>query len=132
MMGKQQILSIFGVMLFALMLHHPVAAQATAGDVKKEFDQAFYAMLSDPADVDKTIRYTELAVKLGDYEAAIPPLERLLMLNPDLPEVKLEVGVLYYLLNSHEAAKGYLVDVAGDASATADQVERAKNYLSRM
>lgn len=115
----------------------PVPAQAAANhaertETQEAFQQAFSAMLADPSNTEKTIAYAELAVKLGDYEAAIPPLERLLMLNPKLPKVRLEVGVLYYLLNSHEVAKGYLMDVKNDPNAKPEQIKRAQDYLARL
>ncbi|MBY0355368.1 MAG: hypothetical protein K2Q12_06510 [Rickettsiales bacterium] len=106
--------------------------EATRSHVQDDFQKAFWDMLSDPADTEKTVRYAELAVKLGDYEAAIPPLERLLMLNPKLPKVRLEVGVLYYLLNSKEVARGYLNDVKNDPHAAPELVKRAQDYLARL
>ena len=45
--------------------------------------------------------------KLGDYEAAIGALERMLFYNPNLPRVKLELGVLYFRLHSYEMARSY-------------------------
>src|SRR3546814_7065864 len=35
------------------------------------FDQAFKSMLANPADLDVTFRYAELAIQIGDFEAAI-------------------------------------------------------------
>lgn len=105
---------------------------AVRSEIQDDFQKAFWAMLADPANTEKTIRYAELAVKIGDYEAAIPPLERLLMLNPKLPKVRLEIGVLYYLLNSKEVARGYLNDVKNDPQAAPDLVKRAEDYLARL
>jgi Flp pilus assembly protein TadD len=41
---------------------------------------------------------------VGDIEGAISALERLLLIDANQPEVKLELGVLYYRLGSKEAA----------------------------
>lgn len=101
-------------------------------ELKQEFNSAFNAMISNPSDVGLTTRYAELAVKLGDYESAIPPLERLLMINPDLVDVRLEVGVLYFLLNSHAMAKEYLNEVKDSGKASPEQLKRADEYLARM
>jgi tetratricopeptide (TPR) repeat protein len=127
----------FMVVVLLLALPAPSLANTAAGntsrtEVQNAFQKAFWAMLADPSDTEKTIRYAELAVKLGDYEAAIPPLERLLMLNPGLPKVRLEVGVLYYLLNSREVARGYLNDVKNDPQAAPELVKRAEDYLARL
>ena len=39
-----------------------------------------------------------LASQTGDLEGAISALERMLLINPNLPRVRLELGVLYYRL----------------------------------
>ena len=50
----------------------------------KNFIQAFRHSYDNPGDVKAALRYAEEAVKIGNYEAAIPPLERILMFNPSL------------------------------------------------
>lgn len=128
--------AIFTLGLIAfLALFSGANSHAYANDqvnLKQQFDAAFEAMLNNPADVKLTTRYAEVAVAMGDYESAIPPLERLLMQNPDQLDVKLEVGVLYFLLNSHGMAKEYLGGVKSSGKATPDQLKRADEYLARM
>ncbi|MFO1242418.1 MAG: hypothetical protein U1E36_04360 [Rickettsiales bacterium] len=110
-----------------------LAATERAPDVvRQEFDQSFQAMLADPTNIDKTLKYANLAYELKDYESAIPPLERLLMYNPKLTHVRLQVGVLYYLLNSHDMARTYLSQVSKDNTATAEQKQKADRYLSQL
>jgi Flp pilus assembly protein TadD len=67
-------------------------ANAYATDTRA-FMQAFRHSYQNPADVNAALAYAQEAVKIGNYEAAIPPLERILMFNPKLSEVRLEVGV---------------------------------------
>lgn len=74
---------------------------------QQAFSNAFQAMFSDPSNVELAIEYSYLAEEIGDYEAAIPPLERLLMFNPDLPDILLRLGILYEKLHSSEIAKSY-------------------------
>lgn len=109
---------------------HAYAADKAA--LERQFNDAFTAMLNDPSDVALTMRYAELAVDLGDYESAIPPLERLLMANPNLLDVRLEVGVMYFMLNSHAMAKEYLLGVKNNNKATSEQIKRAEEFLARM
>jgi len=85
---------------------HPAAAQNIQNS--PEYDQAFQAMLSDPGSLDKTFAYAEAAIKAGDLEGAVSALERMLFINPNLPRVRLELGVLYFRLGSYEAARSYL------------------------
>ncbi len=121
-------------LIFGLLMGFASAAvaQASPAQSSAKLDAAFQAMLKEPRSVDLAMRYAETATELGDYEAAIPPLERLLMFNPDLPQVKLEVGVLYFLLNSHIMATKYMKEVKADAHATPEMVRRAEGYLAKM
>ncbi len=100
--------------------------------LKAEFDQTFNKMLDNPADVDLTMHYANLAIQLENYEAAIPPLERILLFNPDLPRVKQQLGVMYFKLNSFEMAKSYLSDAKKGKDVPEDVVAMADEYLGKI
>lgn len=99
---------------------------------KQQLDAMYHELLGNPTDLDLTMRYAELAVELGDYEAAIPPMERLLMNNPNVPKIKLELGILYYLLGSYDMSKTYLVQAKESAASKPEIKQQADSYLSRM
>ncbi len=109
-----------------------MAGVADKTGVKKEFDATFLKMLDDPANIDLTMHYANLAVQLEDYESAIPPLERILMFNPDLPRVKQELGVLYYRLNSFDMAKSYLEDAKKGKNVPKDVIDKANSFLTKI
>ena len=71
-------------------------------------DLLFKRLLLKPDDLDAGFQYAQLETELGDYEAAIGALERILYYNPNLPRVKLQLGVLYFHLRSYEMARNYL------------------------
>jgi tetratricopeptide (TPR) repeat protein len=124
---------IFVVLL--IIAFHP--ANSIAGDLKKaatqkEFNAAFNKMLDDPANIDLTIKYANIAIALEDYEAAIPPLERLLLFNPDLHKIKQELGVLYYRLGSLDMAKSYLQSAKEGNNVPKDVIELADQYLNKI
>ena len=124
---------LLAFIVFAMMsLPLSLAQSQEAGNVKKEFEQTFQAMLSDPSDIDTTMRYAKLAVKLGDYEAAIPALERILLFNPSLAKVKQELGLLYYRLNSFEVAKSYLQDAKDTKGVTQEVLDTSNEYLKKI
>jgi tetratricopeptide (TPR) repeat protein len=126
-------LAVLGSVVMILGTAEVAKAQARErAAVQQEFQAAFDVMLKNPADAQATTRYAELAVELGDYESAIPPLERLLMLNPKLTDVRLEIGVLYFLLHSGAMAREYLEAVDNDPEATPEQKRRATEYLARI
>ncbi len=87
----------------------PAPAAAQEIQASEEYDKAFQAMLADPGNLDKTFAYAEQAIKAGDLEGAVAALERMLFVNPNLPRIRLELGVLYFRLGSYEAARSYLM-----------------------
>ena len=112
-----------------------MVAEVRADDnalIKQEFNTTFEQVLADPSDLDATLKYADLAVALKDYEAAIPALERVLFFNPDLVEIKLELGVMYYNLKSYDVARSYFNDAKSSPLATEDVISEADGYLTRM
>ena len=102
---------------------HPSAQQRLA------YDAAFKATLDKPSDPDTLAHFAELAVQVGDIEGAISALERLLLIEGDHPEVKLELGVLYFRLGSNDAAAAYLEAARSAPDATKETRERAEAFL---
>ena len=117
----------------ALILAAPQAAIAQAplsGEAAQErYDASFQAMLADPSNLDKTFAYAELSVEIGNFEGAISALERMLLLNPNLPRVRLELGVLYYRIGSFDVAREYFAEIQASADAPAPVKTRVAEYL---
>lgn len=44
-------------------------------EIKRLYDEAFAAMLTDPRDLDKSSSFAGLAVRVGDLEGAVVALE---------------------------------------------------------
>ena len=110
----------------------PAAAQQPSSpseQTRAAYDAAFQEALKNPTDPATLIRYADLAVQVGDIEAAISALERLLLIEGDQPKVKLELGVLYFRLGSYEAARTYLESARGSGAASPETKERAAQYL---
>jgi hypothetical protein len=108
----------------AQILSAPERAQLEA-----QKQQLFQQMLRNPADLDTTFAYADVAAKLGDNEAALAALDRMLLFNPNLPRVQLEVGVLYFRMGAFELARTYF-DKALAASPPPEVRERVEFYLS--
>lgn len=89
---------------------------ASQNEIIRQRTQLFQRMLAQPDDLDAAFAYAALSVRLGDLEAAVATLERMLIFAPGLPRLQLELGLLYYRLNAFETARTYLQDaVAGGA-----------------
>lgn len=110
----------------------PACAQAPAGALEMQYDAAFREMLKTPADLDVLFRFATVAVQTGDLEGAISALERMLLVNPNLPRVRLELGVLYYRLESWEIARAYLESALQSQSLPPDVEGRARQFISEI
>jgi Tetratricopeptide repeat len=84
-------------------------------------------MFRDPANLDVTFAYADLSARLGDYEAAVSALDRMLLFNPNLPRVQLELGALYYRMGSYELARDYF-DKAAAANPPPEVLARIEQY----
>lgn len=98
-----------------------------------EYKALFKRMFDDPTNVELTFRFAALATRLGDYEAAIGALERILYFNPRLPRVKLQLGTLYYKLGAYKMARSYFdaARAAGAPPAVRAEAERFVAALER-
>jgi hypothetical protein len=101
-----------------------------AGDA--ELDRLFERMLREPANLDLMFQYAQKAVEVGNYDAAIGTLSRMLLFNPDLPRVRLELGALYFQMGSYEAARTYLNQAVAAPDMPPEVRERANAYLEEI
>ncbi|MBM3549690.1 MAG: hypothetical protein FJX54_22350 [Alphaproteobacteria bacterium] len=97
-----------------------VAQAAPAQALPTDYDSAFRAMLADPANLDLTFRFAELAIAADDLKGAVSAFERLLIFNPRLTRIRYELALLYMRLGSYQIARGYLEDVAKAEEVPAD------------
>ena len=134
-LGKLSRLSLCLIALLALFAPIRAAAQAAAGEdaasLQAEKDALFQQMLRAPANLDVTFKYADVAARLGDYEAAVAALERMLLFNPDLPRVQLELGVLYFRMGSYGLARDYF-DRAAAANPPPDVRARLDQYMAEV
>lgn len=114
-----------------LTIGSATAAENThqAKPLAMEFHKAFGATMADPGNPDKAIYYSHTAEMMGDYESAIPPLERLLMFNPNLPNIHLKLGTLYHKLGSNDIAKAHFEAAIKSKNVSARVQSKAKQYL---
>ena len=113
----------------------PVYAQelspADRAQLQAKKEQLFQQSLRDPGNLDITFAYADAAAKLGDNEAAVSALERMLLFNPNLPRVQLELGALYFRMGSYDSARTYF-ERAAAANPPADVQERIHTYLAEI
>lgn len=108
----------------------PAAAPTEA--TRAAYDAAFQETLRKPSDPATLVAFAEIAIKAGDLEGAISALDRLLLIDGDQPEVKLELGVLYFRLGSFEAARTYLEEARTSGRASTATKARAAEFLKEV
>lgn len=131
--GVARIRRWLGTVLVALAVQGPLAAsggaQYNAAALKQEYEALFQRVLRDPANLDLSFRFAEVATRLGDYEAAVGALERMAFYNPNLPRVKLELGVLYFRLGSYQMARSYFTSATEGSDVPADVRGRVDSFV---
>ena len=111
----------------------PAATPAAASsDLSRQYDAAFQEMLIQPANLDVLFKFASLASQTGDLEGAVSALERMLLINPDLPRVRLELGVLYFRLGSYEVARTYLQGALKSPNLPAEVRNRAEQFMAQV
>ncbi|HEX2115395.1 MAG TPA: tetratricopeptide repeat protein [Alphaproteobacteria bacterium] len=108
----------------------PAGTEVPADD--PELDRLFERMLREPANLDVMFQYAQRAVEIGNYDAAVGTLSRMLLFNPDLPRVRLELGALYFQMGSYEAARTYLTQALEAKDMPPEIRERANILLAEI
>jgi tetratricopeptide (TPR) repeat protein len=81
-------------------------------------------MIARPNDLDLAFEYANLSSQAGDYEGAIPTLERMLIYAPNTPRLQLELGVLYYRIGAYDVARNYFEQAHSSRWSSADAISR--------
>ena len=122
--------AVFFFSLFATQSGWAQSASAAAAAARDpEYQALFQRMYANPRDVEATFRFAEVATRLGDYEAAIGALERILLFNPNLARVKVQLGRLYLRIGGTQVAHGYFQQALETPGAAPDVVATAQQLL---
>jgi hypothetical protein len=116
----------------ALAQTPPVQPVSAAAVVQNDYEALFKQMFANPSNLEISFKFAEQAAARGDYEAAIGALERMLFFNPNLPRVKLELGVMYFKLGSWDLARGYFQDAIKGPGVPDDIRAQVNAYLAEI
>lgn len=132
-MGLRFSLAFFRYFLIAGLIGSLFAPLAFADidrpALEQKKDQLFQQMLANPANLDVAFAYADVSAQLGDNEAAVSALEQMLLFNPNLPRVDLELGALYFRMGSFEVAQSYFQKAAA-AHPPPDVQQRIDEYMT--
>ncbi len=112
----------------------PAAASVQGRDpaLAAEYEALFRQILINPANLDANFRFAEIATQIGDFEAAIGALERILFYNPNLPRVRLELGILYFRLGSYAMARQYFESAVAGSDVPEAVTFRVRAFLAEI
>jgi hypothetical protein len=74
-------------------------------------DVGFEEILANPDDIDLNFAYAETQIRKGDVRGAGATLERILLVEPDLPRVRLLYAIVQFRLENLEEAERELKNV---------------------
>ncbi|CAH0355563.1 hypothetical protein SPH9361_03625 [Sphingobium sp. CECT 9361] len=101
---------------------------SSSGLYAQEIDSTAAAKINAD-DAEQSFRYAADAAAAGNIVGAISALERVLQNNPDLDNVKLELGLLYLRAGNVDLAKSYLRQAVNSPNAPGLARERARIAL---
>ncbi len=128
-----------GLVLTAFLSLASVAPAAAQGpsptaspQMRSEFESLFAQSIRRPDDLELAFRFAEAASAIGDYEAAIGALERILFYNSGLGRVRLELGVLYFRLGSFAQSRSYFESVLAEPQTPPEVRARVESFLTEL
>jgi len=80
-------------------------------------------------DSEQSFQFAQGAVAAGDIRGAIAALERVLQINPDLANIRLELGLLYLQAGQADLARSYLEAAVNEPDAPEEARTRARRAL---
>ena len=93
----------------------------------------FQRMLTQLDGLDSAFEYATLSIKVGDLEAAIATLERMLIFAPGLPRLQLEFGLLYYRLTAFKTtAQTYFESAIAGPDVPPEVCLKVEAYFDRI
>lgn len=118
--------------LLAVGLVQPAAAETwwpLDTGLQQDYRAAYEALLADPDDPARLAAFANEASRIGNYEAAIGALEAILIQNPGLNQVRVELGVMYYRVRAHEVSRYHLNRALESGTLPLAVAERARSFL---
>jgi tetratricopeptide (TPR) repeat protein len=114
----------------SLIAASPLLHAATSTRLEQQYEQARAAMLADLGDPEKSFEFAQLAVEIGDVRGAIAAFERMLLINPQLANIELELGVLYLRAGDAAVARYHIAEALRAPNVPASVRLRAERYLA--
>jgi tetratricopeptide (TPR) repeat protein len=112
-------------------LSDAAAQDGAQSEADRRYRQAFEAMTQDLSNPERAFEFVQAATEVGDIRGAIAALERILLINPGLPNIKAELGLLYLRTGAIETAERYLNEALESGEVPIAYRERITTALQR-
>ena len=99
--------------------------------LEKRQADVFRKMLKDPTNMDYMFDYALISIELSDLEGAITTLQRMLISNPNLPRVHMELGAAFFKLGSYNSAASSFKQVKATDDVPAEGVRGRRRARER-
>ncbi len=130
-MSKTNLIATIAGLAMGVIGYNADAQTLLSGEAELRQKQAeqFQQMFDQPESLDLMFAYALTSIKLKDFEAAISTLDRMLIFNPALIRVRLELAASYFRIGSYPIARHYFKQVIDDPDAEDILVSRANEFL---
>ncbi len=110
-----------------LLLSYQPGAAATP---ERRYEEALAAVLADVGNPDKSFELVQAAIDIGDLRGATAALERILLIDPRLANIQLELGILYLRLGNAELGRYHIAQALRAPNVPTVVRSRAERYLA--
>lgn len=97
---------------------------------QEDYSKAIAALRADPGNPGLLAAVANIASRLGNYEVAIGALEAILLQNPGLNRVRVELGVMYYRVGAYDVSRFHLEHALASGTLPPATEARARSFLA--
>jgi len=94
-------------------------------------DVAYEQVLARPDDIELNFQYARTQVRKGNLRSAVTSLERILMVKPDLPKVRLTYAIVLFRLDNAADAERELIRLRSEKMPVALRAE-VEDYIAQL
>jgi len=121
-------------MVLSIVLASSAAAEAKPwwpvnSGAQDRYQAAYQALMADPGNIALLAAFANEASRIGNYEGAIGALESILVQNPGLNQVRVELGVMYYRVRAYDVSRYHLERALASGTLPDKVAARAERYL---
>lgn len=128
-MRARHLLAVLALLLASSTASHAEPWWPVNSPAQQRYQDIYEALRADPSNVALLAAFANEASRIGNYEAAIGALESILVQNPGLNQVRVELGVMYYRVGAYDVSRYHLERALASGTVPDKVANRAQSYL---